>query len=73
VRPEAVEPEGGTISGTVSVVQDTGPSTILAVDWAGQRLHIVTGRGRQWRPGDAVRPRFETAAAHLWPRETEGR
>jgi len=69
VRPEDVAVAGGTHAGTVRVVQDVGPATILLVEWAGCEIHIVVPATQQLKPGDIIRPRIDTERMLLWPAE----
>ena len=66
VRPEDIAPLGGRRAGTIQVVEDTGPTWILLVDWAGVQIHIVTAKDRTWRPGDEIYPLVDARRAILW-------
>jgi hypothetical protein len=63
-----VDVTGGGHEGRVRLVEDTGPASILVVDWAGLQLHLLVDKTRQWRPGDRVAPRLDCGRASLWPR-----
>ena len=45
-RLEAVGVEGGAHEGTIRLVEDTGPATVLVVDWAGQQLRLLVDKVR---------------------------
>ena len=68
IRPEHVALMGGETSseGIVRVVEYTGPTTTLVVDWLGARIHIVVPRRANVRPGDRVHPRIEPLHAVLF-------
>jgi multiple sugar transport system ATP-binding protein len=68
IRPEHVALLGGEASseGIVRVVEYTGPTTTLVVDWLGSRVHIVVARRANVRPGDRVHPRIEALHAVLF-------
>ncbi|MCZ6598983.1 MAG: ABC transporter ATP-binding protein [Planctomycetota bacterium] len=66
VRPEHVEPFGGDTPGEVLVVEDTGPTRILLVRWAGTKIHVLARRDLEIRPGDEVSPRIEPERAVIW-------
>ena len=68
IRPEHVALLGGEASseGIVRVVEYTGPTTTLVVDWLGSRVHIVVPRRANVRPGDRVHPRIEALHAVLF-------
>jgi ABC-type sugar transport system ATPase subunit len=68
VRPEHVALVGGDASSeaVVRVVEHTGPTTTLLVDWLSSRVHIVVPRRATVRPGDRVRPRIDSAHAMLF-------
>ena len=72
VRPEDVPPEGGRQPGTVRVVEDTGPTWILLVTWAGTEVHLIVDKGRSFRPGDEIFPRIDAERAVLWPQNERG-
>ncbi|MEE2656990.1 MAG: ABC transporter ATP-binding protein [Candidatus Latescibacterota bacterium] len=70
VRPEWLRPEGGNSTGTVRLVEDTGPALVLAVDWlVGQQLIylLVEKGGRAWKPGDKIDPDIDPERIILWP------
>ncbi len=67
IRPEDIDPFGGTHAGKVRVVEDTGPTRILLVHWAGCDIHIIAPRGLAVGPGDEVRPRLDPSRAVMWP------
>jgi multiple sugar transport system ATP-binding protein len=69
VRPEDIAPVGGRQPGQVRVVEDTGPATILLVDWSGKEIHLLVEKGLSFRPGDQIWPRIDPARAVLWERE----
>jgi multiple sugar transport system ATP-binding protein len=68
VRPEHVALVGGeaTSEGVVRVVEYTGPTTTLLVDWLGSHVHIVVPRRASVRPGDRVHPRIDVSRAVLF-------
>jgi hypothetical protein len=58
----------------VRVVEHTGPTTTLLVDWLGTQVHILVPRRASVRPGDRVRPRIDATRASLFdPAETTGK
>ena len=67
VRPEDVDPAGGTHAASVRVVEDTGPTKILLVRWAGQDVHVIVPAGTAVRVGDEILPRINPSRAVLWP------
>jgi multiple sugar transport system ATP-binding protein len=75
VRPEHVALVGGDASSeaVVRVVEHTGPTTTLLVDWLGAHVHIVVPRRASVRPGDRVRPRIDPARAVLFEETKEPR
>jgi multiple sugar transport system ATP-binding protein len=73
IRPEHIAllgGEGGT-EALVRVVEHTGPTTTLLVDWLGAHVHIVVPRRASVRPGDRVRPRIDAARALLFDEHKE--
>ncbi|HEX2658124.1 MAG TPA: ABC transporter ATP-binding protein [Polyangia bacterium] len=68
VRPEHITLLGGEASaeGVVRVVEHTGPTTTLLVDWLGTHVHILVPRRASVRPGDRVRPRIDATRASLF-------
>jgi multiple sugar transport system ATP-binding protein len=68
IRPEHVALVGGDASseGVVKVVEHTGPTTTLLLDWLGAHVHIVVPRRASVRPGDRVRPRIDSAHVILF-------
>jgi len=68
IRPEHVALLGGEASseGIVRIVEYTGPTTTLVVDWLGSRVHIVVPRRANVRPGDRVHPGIEALHAVLF-------
>ena len=68
VRPEHITLLGGEASaeGVVRVVEHTGPTTTLLVDWLGTHVHILVPRRASVRPGDHVRPRIDATRASLF-------
>jgi multiple sugar transport system ATP-binding protein len=68
IRPEHVALLGGDASseGVVRVVEHTGPTTTLLVDWLGSHVHILVPRHASVRPGDRVRPRIDPERALLF-------
>ena len=68
VRPEDVALLGGEAASeaVVRVVEQTGPTTTLLVDWLGSRVHIVVPRRAAVRPGDRLHPRIDPARAVLF-------
>ncbi len=75
VRPEDIElvarPAGEAPSAAVRVVEDTGPTKVLLIDWAGSDVHVIAPRDLEVRPGEKVFPRVDPARVVLWPRERE--
>jgi multiple sugar transport system ATP-binding protein len=68
VRPEHIAVLGGAglSAAVVRVVEYTGPTTTLLVDWLGAPLHIVVPRRADVRPGDRVYPRIDPSRAVLF-------
>jgi ABC-type sugar transport system ATPase subunit len=68
IRPEHLALLGAeaTPSGVVRVVEYTGPTTTLLVDWLGSRVHIIVPRRATVRPGDRVHPRIDPERAVLF-------
>jgi multiple sugar transport system ATP-binding protein len=68
VRPEDIALDGSDPSpeGVVHIVEYTGPTTTLVVDWAGSRLHVVVPRRAALAPGDRVRLHIDAARAVLF-------
>jgi multiple sugar transport system ATP-binding protein len=52
--------------GVVRVVEYTGPTTTLLVDWLGSKVHIIVPRRATVRPGDRVHPRIDPERAVLF-------
>jgi multiple sugar transport system ATP-binding protein len=73
VRPENVALLGGEAASeaVVRVVEHTGPTTTLLVDWLGSRVHIVVPRRATVRPGERVHPRIDPARAVLFDQTPE--
>ena len=67
IRPEDVDPAGGTHAASVRVVEDTGPTKVLIVRWAGQDVHVIVPAGTSVRAGDEILPRIDPSRAVLWP------
>jgi multiple sugar transport system ATP-binding protein len=67
VRPENIEPTGGTHEGRVHIVVDLGATRVLLVHWAGSEFHITTDRTGEFKPGDMIRPRLRHQSAIFWP------
>ena len=67
VRPEDLEPRGGTSEAEVKGVEDMGVTKILLVHWAGRPFHLLCPHDVAVRPGDRVRPRVRPDRAILWP------
>ncbi len=67
-RPENVALEAGSeqFSGVVRVVEYTGPTTTLLIDWAGTHVHVLVPRRASVRPGDRVRPLIDPERAVLF-------
>jgi multiple sugar transport system ATP-binding protein len=66
VRPEHLAPFGGDDDGEVLVVEETGPSRVLLVRWAGAEVHLIASRDVELAPGDVVRPRIDATRAVVW-------
>ena len=75
MRPENVALLGGEAASeaVVRVVEHTGPTTTLLVDWLGSRVHIVVPRRAAVRPGDRVHPRIDPARAVLFEQTPESK
>ena len=67
-RPENVALNGGAerFPGVVRVVEYTGPTTTILVDWAGAHIHVLVPRRAAVRPGDRVRPLIDPERAVLF-------
>jgi len=72
-RPENVALLGGEAASeaVVRIVEHTGPTTTLLVDWLGSRVHIVVPRRAAVRPGDRVHPRIDPTRAVLFEQTSE--
>jgi len=69
VRPEDIAATGGTHTGTVRMVENTGPAKILLVEWAGCEIHIIVPATDQVSPGDVIHPRIDPDGMLLWPKD----
>jgi multiple sugar transport system ATP-binding protein len=67
IRPEDIAVSGGAEPGVVRVVEDTGPSQILVIDWGGCSLHALAPKSVRAQPGERVFPRFDARRAVVWP------
>lgn len=67
IRPEHIQPEGGSHEGVVRVVEYTGPTTTLLVRWADADVHIVTRGPSAVRPFQVLRPRVDAARVVVFP------
>ena len=67
IRPEHIALDGGDAPGRVRVVENTGPSRIVVVDWAGAQLHVLTSVHDSRAVGDEVRPAFDAKRVVVWP------
>jgi len=67
IRPENVATEGGTSPATVRIVEDTGASRILLVDWAGCSIRILASRADNHQPGDTIYPLLNPDRVMVWP------
>jgi multiple sugar transport system ATP-binding protein len=72
IRPETFHPgEGqGTLSGTVEVVEPTGPDTMVMLNVGGQLLSARLGSRARPRLGEAMTLAVDTAAINLFDPET---
>jgi len=66
IRPEHVKLDGGTRAGKVLFVEDVGHARILVVDWAGERIHILTDRAAELKPGDTLHPSVDAERLITW-------
>jgi ABC-type sugar transport system ATPase subunit len=66
VRPEDLSLTGGTVAGTVRVVEDLGPARLAVVDWAGLRCHALVDKRSPIAAGDRVAPSFRAERAVVW-------
>jgi multiple sugar transport system ATP-binding protein len=66
VRPEDIDPLGGSHDAQVRVVEDMGATRTLLIRWAGCDLHIVTPKSFSARPGDTIRPVLQAARVVVW-------
>ena len=57
--------------GVVRVVEYTGPTTTLLVDWLGRHIHIIVPRRATVRPGDRVHPRIDPERAVLFDQTSD--
>ena len=62
-----------TPEGVVRVVEYTGPTTTLLVDWLGGSIHIIVPRRATVRPGDRVHPRIDPERAVLFDQNSDQR
>jgi ABC-type sugar transport system ATPase subunit len=67
VRPEHIEPEGGSHEGEVRVVEYMGPTTTLLVRWADTEIHILTRGRSEVRPFQVLRPRVDASRVVVFP------
>ncbi len=67
IRPEHVAATGGDRAATVEVVEDTGPTRVVLVRFAGAPLHVLAPRSFAIRPGDEIRPRIDASRVIVWP------
>ena len=71
VRPEHLEittPESGAPdrSAIVELVENSGPNQVLVTRWAGQRVHVLADRGRDFQIGDRLGLRVARGRAVIW-------
>jgi multiple sugar transport system ATP-binding protein len=66
VRPEDVAVCGGEEGAVVRVVEDTGATWVLLVDWLGQAVHLIAAKSRRYVPGETIYPRVEAGRFALW-------
>jgi multiple sugar transport system ATP-binding protein len=73
IRPESLRSGPGQthLSGTVEVVEPTGPDTMVIVSIAGQLVTARLGARERPRVGDAISLAVETAAVSLFDAESE--
>lgn len=67
-RPENFALNAGSerFPGTVRVVEYTGPTTTLLIDWAGAHVHVLVPRRAGVRPGERVHPLIDPERAVLF-------
>ena len=66
IRPENLQPDGGSEAARVQLVEESGPNLVLAVEWSGSIVHILTDRNTVTAPGDEIYPRIDPERAMLW-------
>ncbi|MFC1452835.1 hypothetical protein ACFLSJ_05765 [Verrucomicrobiota bacterium] len=66
VRPEDIRAAGGDRPAKVRVVEETGAARILLIGWAGQDVHILSGRDARVKAGDTVFPSVDADRVVLW-------
>jgi len=68
VRPEDLATQGGEQQAVVRVVEDTGATWLLLVDWLGQAVHIIAGKDGRYAPREIIYPRVKAGRFVLWKR-----
>ena len=68
IRPENLQPDGGSEPARVQLVEESGPNLVLAVEWSGSIVHILTDRSTPTAPGDQIYPHIDPERAMLWSR-----
>lgn len=72
IRPEDLEPTGGTDEARILVVENTGPDSILLVRWRDHDIHLLVPRSRLTvAAGETIFPRIRNDRIILWPRENQ--
>jgi multiple sugar transport system ATP-binding protein len=66
VRPEHIDPTGGSTPARVEVVEDTGPARVVLVRYGGSPWHILTARDFAVQPGDTIHPRIHPNRVMVW-------
>ena len=66
IRPENLQPDGGSEAARVQLVEESGPNLVLAVEWSGSIVHILTDRNTVTVPGDHIYPLIDPKRAVLW-------
>jgi multiple sugar transport system ATP-binding protein len=75
IRPESFHSgrKGAILSGTVDVVEPTGPDTMVIINVGGQLITARLGARERATPGDAKTLAVDTAGINLFDPETENR
>ena len=72
VRPEHLEVLASEAlapgrAAQVELVENSGPNQVLVTHWAGQRVHVLTDRSREFHVGDRLGLQVAAGRAVVWP------